>query len=126
LIRGSADPGCEGGQVCNSAPYEFWLYYDEQGFRIRYVGTVELSSSHEFCPTFRNDGNLGGSIRIYLKAPDDEVPFEQHMSLSYPLSLLQKTKDLVELTGMSMEEFAERLQQPGPSFCFSTPRDIWP
>ncbi len=109
---------------CSKAPYELWLFYDKQGFLVRYDGTVEYKSTYVFCPTFGEAGNLDGQkIDIFLKSPQDTRSLE---SLLLPADGFQESKNLVDLTGTSLEEFSGHYQQNDQLFCFSTPRDIWP
>jgi hypothetical protein len=115
---------CEGSGPCITSPYYLWLFYDVQGFLIKYEGIVDLQSTFTFCPTFSELGNLGGSIEIYLKSLEDTRPLEDLSGLQ--AVTLENTKSLESITGMSLDEFAAHYRQNDQSFCFSTPREIWP
>jgi hypothetical protein len=115
---------CEGSGPCNTSLYNVWLFYDEQGFLIEYMGNVPYQSTYTFCPTFSKTGNLGGSIEIYTRSLEDTKPLEDISGL--PSVTLEDTKSLESITGMSLDEFAAHYKQNDQSFCFSTPRDIWP
>ena len=115
---------CEGNGPCTSTPYKLWLFYDKQGFFIIYSGFVDLKSTYTFCPTFNDDGNLSGKIEIYLKSSSDNKALEDFPGL--PSGALEDPKDFVSITGISLDEFSAHYKQPNQSFCFSTPRDIWP
>jgi hypothetical protein len=115
---------CEGSGLCNTTPYNLWLFFDKQGFLIIYSGLVDLKSIYTFCPTFSEAGNLGGRIEFYSKSIGDTKPLEDFTGLS-PVKLTNP-KDLDSITGMSLVEFATHYEQPNQPFCFSTPRNIWP
>jgi hypothetical protein len=115
---------CEGGGSCTTTPYNLWVFYDEQGFLIIYSGLVDFKSTYTFCPTFSEDGNLGGRIEIYLKSLQDPKPLEDFTG--FPPDMLKNPKDLFAITGMSLDKFSALYMQTNQTFCFSTPRDIWP
>jgi hypothetical protein len=113
--------GCEGGP-CITMPYWLWLFYDQRGFLISYNGAVKFDAIYKFCPTFAPDGNLGGSMDIYLKAPTDHKSLEDYANLRPEL---YQHQELTEKTGMTIDEFYTLYQQTNKPICFETQRDIW-
>ena len=115
---------CEGSGSCKTIPYSLWLFYDVQGFLIHYSGSIDYLPTYTFCPTFGGIGNLGDSIGIYIKSPEDEKSLES--LTGFPPIVLENSKDIVGVTGMSLDKFSAHYRQTDQPFCFSTPRDIWP
>lgn len=106
--------------------YSLWLFYDPQGFLLRYYGTTKGSPSLKLCPTFREPGNLGAVgyvLDIYTKSPQVIQPLEDiaEWSSRYPTSAI----NLEDAAEMTIDEFYALYQQEDKPICIETPWDIW-
>ena len=102
--------------------YFLWLFYDEQGFMIRYDGSVNFAPMYHFCPIIQNKGEIDsihlGSINlrkgIALEKQDEIFESGYHKVLTFE-----------EATGQTIDEFARLFLQNEKPACFNVSREVW-
>jgi hypothetical protein len=102
--------------------YNLWLFYDSEGFMVRYNGGVAYASTYHFCPTIQAKGQID-SIYLFL------IPSRGSISLDKVDKLFQadylKIKSFKDVTQRTNYEFSQLFLQDDKPPCFDASRDIW-
>lgn len=104
--------------------YTLWLFYDSQGFLIISGGNTDRKEIYSICPSFKaTDSSI--DIEIVLRSSNGSIPLEslteQYGPVSKPYIL-----PIEEATNLSIDSFYRDYLEKGGSFCFETPKKIWP
>lgn len=102
--------------------YFLWMFYDKQGFMIRYDGNADYSPQYRFCPEISDYGEIEG---IYLVSVNfsNKIPLEKQDEIFE--SGYHKIKSLEEATGLTNEEFTNLFLQNEIPACLDVSREVW-
>lgn len=108
----------------NVVGYTLWLFYDSQGFLIISGGNTDRKETYTICPSFSAKDNPI-DLEIVIRSSKDSIPLEslteQYDPVSKPYIL-----PIEKATTLSTDTFYTDYLEKGNSFCFETPKKIWP
>jgi hypothetical protein len=106
-------------------PFDFILYYPEQGFLVEYIAIrTDTSSSYSGCPT-------KSIIEISAWDPKETVSLEDAMggfsrTGSVNPSNLSNFKPIQDVTTYTVQSFYETFRDPRIQKCIQTSKKLWP
>jgi hypothetical protein len=105
--------------------YSIDFYYDTQDFYVSYSGYTENSSIYRMCPTFSEGGNLGESITIYSRSPEEGSLLRSWIEETYHLFSKDAYKSLEQSAGINEMDLV-KLYLEKTNFCIETSKELWP
>jgi hypothetical protein len=99
--------------------YELWLFYDVDGFLIRYssLGEIKNDNAH-ICPSFDGETDIW-TVDLYLQSPENTAKIEYLAGGLRPYNLLP----IDDATGLNIDDMMSLVD--GTIKCIDSPKAIW-
>jgi hypothetical protein len=104
--------------------YYLWLFYDEQGFMIRYNGDIDYADTYHFCPEIGTNGDIE-EIFITIQTKTNIAPLEKGDEIFSSIRKYQKVLSYEQATGKTLKDFYLTFSQNEKPYCFDTPMNVW-
>ena len=104
--------------------YYLWLFYDEQGFMIRYNGEIDYANTYHFCPEIGINGGIA-EILIKIQSKTNLTPLEKGDEILSSIGKYRKVLTYEQATGKTLSDFYFTFIQKAKPSCFDTPRTVW-
>jgi hypothetical protein len=96
------------------------LYYPEQGIFVEYVSPVEERGKYYAgCPTETD-------IHLTVWDPESGMTLKDIIEKAGSMIIYDYFKSLEEATGLTIDEFFEKFNDPENTACLETPVELWP
>ncbi|PKO15877.1 MAG: hypothetical protein CVU39_10180 [Chloroflexi bacterium HGW-Chloroflexi-10] len=102
--------------------YFLWLFYDNQGFMIRYDGVIKFTPTYHICPRIQHEGEIT-NIHLVSVGPGSTLALETQDEIFG--SDYHKVIALEEATGITIDMFTQLFKHNQISSCFESPLDVW-
>lgn len=119
-------PGQTGVGTSGKTGYSLWLFYDQQGFMLRYDGGVADLPIYHICPDSEEPSLQIYRMDLNMQTLHNSRPLEWDDSILVREMNEDTVKTIQEAAGLSVEEFYELFLQKDEPHCFDTPHNIWP
>ena len=108
----------------NQVGYILWLFYEQQGFAIRYHGSTPTyhPETYHICPKIGENGNIG---HIYFDLRSEQSRNLLGRGDDIIESNYRRIRSFQDVTGKTLDDFTQIFSQSTQPACFDMPRIVW-